>query len=221
MLKGLPLDEAQVWSAEIEHIPAEVRRLEAELYQTRWFDYWGLLPLQATHKFALAYCQAYQDAYAHSYDLEASRHQKPLRVDSLIGSPDLVALTRARQAADSFGCKYEYYLSRAFKRCFERCWRYLPRPNQLYSEELVMDVRDQWEADKAQSLQLASPAVNDCAHPAHDAYHLYLVEQIKNRGEPVGVIARLVYRAHLLPEHVAQEHFSAELMERAASFYQP
>lgn len=210
------------WVIELSVIPPELREDEAELMQKRWFDYRDLLPAQATELFANTYVEIYRDMYGAFIDIRDAEEIKPLTGVDLFESPDLLPFWRARQAADSLGCKYDFYLRFAFKRFVERGWRYFPRPNQLYGEELVLDIADSWEEAKRCMLYLAKSYRFDPAgyfgHPDQDAYHAYLVEQIKAREHQHMLLARLVFKEGVLPLERAQNEFSADVLKRAQFF---
>lgn len=210
------------WILELSKIPQELRDEEPKLMQTRWFDYRHLLPAQATELFALTYVDVYRELYAQMQDMRIAGRVKPLLNDEIFESPDLLPFWRARQAADSIGCKYDFYLRFAFKRFWDRGWRYLPRPNQLYGEELILDIHDAWEEAKRCVLHLArlqrfQPGHYD-GHPDQDAYHAYLIEQIKSREHQHMLLSRLVFREKVLPLDRAQNAFSADVLKRAQFF---
>lgn len=207
------------WMLELAHIPAELREDEAALQSSRWFDYRHLLPAQATLLFATTYEEVYREKYAQLRDYRDAHKVAPLRGQDIFKSTDLLPLWRARQAADRIGCRYDFYLRFAFDRAWERGWAYMPRPNQLYGEDLVLDVADAWAELRRASLQLARSERFKMAryngHPDQDAYHDYLIEQVRDREHPHLVLARLIYREKCLPAELAGEQFGSEVLRRA------
>ena len=210
------------WLLEIAKIPQDLREPEPELLTRRWFDYRDLMPAQLTSLFANRYEVAYREAYARIMDARASENVSPLMGRDVFESPELLPIWRARQAADQIGCKYDFYLNFAFKRFFERGWRYMPRPNQLYGEELILDANEAWQETTRASLQLANRKrflpEQYVGHPDQDAYYAYLVQQVAQREHRHMVLSRLVFREKILPLAVASEHFSADDLTRAESF---
>lgn len=210
------------WLIEVAKVPQELRDDEPELMQTRWFDYRDLLPAQATYAFAEQYDIAYREAYARTRDYRDAGKIRPIVTLDISEGSDFLSFWRARQAADKIGCKYDFYLRFVMNRFLERGWKYLPRPNQLYGEELVMDIADAWVEVLRCSLQLAMQprfgAGEYVEHPDQDAYHLFLVEQIKKREHRYMLIARLVFKEGVLPVAVASRFFSIDDLNRAKNF---
>lgn len=216
------LTRDDLWLLEVAKVPQELRDDEAELMQSRWFDYRDLLPSQATYLFADTYVSAYREAYSKARDYRVADEVAPLLVLDIFNSADLLPFWRARQAADRIGCKYDFYLRFVMNRYLERGWGYLPRPNQLDGEEVALDVADAWSELLRCTLQLAvKPDFQPGSYrslPDQDAYHLYLVEQIKKREHHHMVLSRLVFKNRVLPLDVAMNHFSADVLKRAQFF---
>ena len=107
-------------------------------------------------------------------------------------------------------------------RCWERGWSYIPRPNQLYSEELRLDIADSWAKERSSSLQLANQlrfkTESYVGHPDQDAYHRYLFDEIQKREHKHLAIARVVYKEKMLSEELAASRFGSDLMLRAKKF---
>lgn len=219
---GSTISRDDSWLLEIAHIPQELREQEAELGQSRWFDYRDLLPAQATYLFADFYDVVYREFYAMTRDYESAETVMTRIKEDVFASSELISFWRARQEADRIGCRYDFYLRFIFKRVWDRGHRMLPRPNQLYGEELVLDIKDAWEHTIAVTLQKASkPRFMQNAfvgHPDQTAYYTYLVEQIKKREHPYMLLARLVFKEKVLPEKIAGEHFGGDVLNRAKSF---
>lgn len=207
------------WLLELAHIPDDMRQDESLLQTSRWFDQRHMLPAQATYRFAAEYQAAYRDSYAEMRDYRKAESATPLVHEDIFKGADLLPLWRARQEADRIGCRYDFYLRFVFRRCWDRGWHYLPRPNQLYGEELTLDVKDAWETLRKASLQLASEprfrVGNYEGHPDQDSYHQYLIEQVKDRVQQHLVLARLIYREQMLPAEVAASHFGAGALNDA------
>jgi hypothetical protein len=200
-------------------IPQKFRDNEADLRGSRWFDYRQMNPVEATYLFAGEYRQATKTWHAKVRDLPSAERARGFVPDDLFASKELIAMWLARQAADKIGCKYDFFLNYAFKNFTERGWRWLPRPNQLYAEELVLDIETGWRVECAASLQLASdPFYHADAYaglPEQDAYHEYVVAQIKQREHHYLTLSSVVYARKALPEAVALVHFPEAVVKRA------
>jgi len=209
---------------EINLIPEELRVEEAELMMSRWFDYRDLLPAQATLLFAERYEAIYRETYAKTRDLNKAETIELVLVSNLFKSTELIPTWRARQAADRIGCKYDFYLREVFKRIWDRGWRYLPRPNQLYGDEMMSDIKEVWKLETLCSLQLAQSqrfkVASFVGHPDQVAYYDYLVAEIKRREHPHLSLARVVFRDKVLPLEIAGEHFGGDVLRRAHIFGQ-
>lgn len=219
---SMSLTRDDSWLLELANIPKELREEEAALMQSRWFDQRDLLPAQATYYFTNRYDVIYREHFAMMRDRDGAKEAMTRVVDDVFKGSDLIPMWKARQEADRIGCRYDFYLYFVFRRIWDRGHRMLPRPNQLYGDELILDIKDAWEAVKQVSLQLASsPRFKPDAfigHPDQVAYHSYLVEQIKQREQQAKLIARLVFREGILPIEIASEHFDSETLRRAKFF---
>ncbi|MPS48566.1 hypothetical protein [Methylobacillus sp.] len=210
--------ESDIWLYELAHIPEELRVEEPALRTTRWFDYRDKLPLLLTQTFTDTYLRLYREEYARTRDEEYS-----VNVTGGLSTNDLIPLWHARQAADRLGMPYETYLRAVMKRAYEREWKYIVRPNQIYGEETFLDIRDIWDGLKRDILFLAqSPfyrTENYDGHPDQDAYHEYLISVVKLRAEPLMILTRLIHREKHLPEERASEAFGPELIADVKRYF--
>ena len=216
---GNNLSQREYWMAEMA-IHEQHREDEAGLQQSRWFDYRNMLPAQATYLFAAIYRQEYLEAYKRQVDIRTVDQVCPLPPD-VFKSGEITSIWLARREADRIGCKYEFYLRIAFARFAERGWKNLPRPNQLYAEELTLDIADAWRRRCREVLQLAESPFFACdayvAHPEQDAYHAWVVGQIKMREHKHLALAH-VLKNNVLPLELAGKEFGVDLIKRACHF---
>ena len=205
-------------------IPQGLRDEEAELRTTRWFDYRTMTPTEATYLFAAEYRHAYIEAFKRTRDIERAETVNPFTPEDIFDSRELTVMWQARQAADSIGCKYDFFLRFAFLRFEHRGWRFFPRANHLSSEELVLDARDAWKTVCRASLQVAvSPMYKSGAFdqlPEQNEYYTWLCDQVKQREHPYMALSQLVYTDHGLPEFFASQHFNEATMKRSKTFAQ-
>jgi hypothetical protein len=169
-------------------LPKEIRQDEICLFKSKWFDYRGLHPVKATYYFAHCFVVAYKRAYATTRDLEASKTIKPFRVDDVFNSSDINAVWRARQACDSAGVSYEFYVKHALEVCYKGGWRYLPRPNQIYSSAMIDEVTDAWEIYCKDILQIVKDQSQYGTKELSDWY----IRQLKFRASPAYSASKLI-----------------------------
>jgi len=121
---------------------------EAALMTTKWFDYRFMHFVESTYLFTRHYIDAYRRMYRKSIDhtgyrmgFTATNH------DFLNGSKTVrTGFLIARQRADEHGIPYWFYCDFAMKWAVEdRIWNMPPKPNQLYSAELIADMILAWE----------------------------------------------------------------------------
>lgn len=210
------------WLLEIARVPEELREAESKLTQSRWFDYRHLLPGQATQLFADRFEAIYAEMYAKLRDYRTAESVRIFQTE-VFDSPDFLSCWIARQAADEIGCDYDFYIRFALNRAWERGWRYIPRPNQLYNEALTADMKEAWIAESRFILKLAKHERFKLGayegHPDQDAYHEYLIAQVTQREQKHMVLGRLLHKEHCLPEALAIERFGSELVGKANGYY--
>lgn len=201
-------------AAEIFVDPSDLT--EDQLSELKWFDYRVLTPELATELFTTAYGVIFREFYGKVVDYATVGHAQPFPKGV---AEELHYLNQARQAADSIGCRYDFYLRAAFWRFVNRGFADLPRPNQLYAEEVILDVRDVWTAQKNAELQLAKHHTftvdNHTGSALQLAYCDYLIDQIKRRALPHLALATVVFTRRQLPFDFALQHFGPEILKRA------
>lgn len=211
-------------SLALTKVPEHLRESEAELRQTRWFDYRFMTPAEATYLFAAEYRHAYIEAFKRSRDIRKANEIRPFQPDDIFASKELNAMWQARQAADSIGCKYDFYLRFAFLRFEHRGWRFFPRANHLSAEELILDARDAWAVECRASLQVARLPIYQAAQfdqlPEQREYYDWLCAQVKMREHQHLALSGLVYENGVLPEAIALEHFGEKILQKARIFLQ-
>lgn len=215
---GSSISVADSCVLEMRSIHENHRVDEAEAQSKRWFDYRLMTPAQATYLFAEMYRVEYLEAYKRTVDLETGDEICPFAPTDIFKSKDLTAMWLARQSADLIGCKYDFFARFSFVRFADRGWRNLPRPNQLYGEELVLDIRDAWEKRCREILQFASsPFYKENAyvgHPYQVAHREWVVEQIKQREHPHLALSRAL-REHVIPQAYAEQALGEGVLKRA------
>lgn len=210
------------WLLEIARVPDNLREIEPKLTKSRWFDYRHMLPAQLTQLFADRYAHHYRQMYAKLRDKDTAGGVQVFKTE-IFSSPELLPVWLARQAADAFGCEYDFYIRYAFERAFENGWRYIPRPNQLYGDSLSIDAMNAWAIEQRASLRLAKheryQAHSYEGHPDQDDYHDYLIRQVAQREQKHLVLGRLLHKDKHLIESAAIEGLGEGIVRRANELY--
>ncbi|WP_374335562.1 hypothetical protein [Methyloversatilis sp.] len=213
------LPDAASWEGEINLIPEELRVEEAALMGTRWFDYHDLLPGQATVLFALTYNLVAQRFWEKTQDADNPMKCPAVITQGLMVTQCEAALWRARQEADRLCCRYEFMIEFVFERFLSRGLHFTPRPNQMYSEEILLDLKDAIATQRSVLLETAKNefflASNYVGDEAQDRYRTYLIDYVKSRerGRQHGILSRLISDGSLTHEFVEQ-FFEPEVMSR-------
>lgn len=216
-----PLSKRDYWLLEMNHIHAAHRADETEVQSKRWFDYRRMTGAEATYLFAEHYRHQYLESYKQTKDIRTVDSIAPFAPADIFESNDLTSMWLARQAADSICCKYGFYLHHVFNVFTTRGWQNLPRPNQIYSEELVMSVNTAWQKRCSEILQIAEheffSAPSYISHPDQLDYYEWLIAHIKMRENKHIAISGLLER-NILPKEIVIESFGLEVYKRALMF---
>ncbi len=206
----------------LTRVDPSMRVAEAVLFNRRWFDHRHLHPVQATYLFAHEYAEAVKRAYVRQKDIRTLDKVKGFDVAGLFASRELTAMWRARQAFDAIGCRYEYALDFIMKRFCDRGWKIFPRPNQLYAEEIVLDVRDAWRAECKAKTQLAKHerflAENFVGHSDQRAYQAWQIDQVKTRGGNRAMLLGRLLQERALTEDTVREAFGEAVLAQSRRF---
>lgn len=217
------ITKAQSWRLELQFVPEELRVKEPELQRTRWFDYRESLPGQLTYLFLQAYIEVYREWYARIRDVNEATQIPVVHFDDLFTSRELLFFWNARQVADEIGCDYWFYIRFAFDRAIERGWKYLPRPNQMYGDELKADAHNAWQETIVTQLRLPKSALYKAENfknlPEQADYYEYLEKMVANRQQKHMVLSRLIYREGAISEEHAIKIFGAELVRQATLLF--
>lgn len=205
--KQLSADDLELRA--LTRIPPQTRSNEAMLFGTKWWDYRMMHPTSATYLFAHCYEIAIRDNYAKTKDVNEA-----VTLDVWKGERDIfkraidtMSFWRARQFCDRIGVRYDFALRYAMNRSADRGWTMFPRPNQLYEESLVLDVRDAWQSHTKNVFETAKHPdylfSNDRGLEHQRAYRTWLVERCKTRQRPQAPLARCFREGQLDPAQVA------------------
>jgi hypothetical protein len=216
------------------HIPKPHIKDVAAVYEKRWWDYRRLAPGHSFYLFAHHYYKASRTA-ARKMIGEHSRGKTFEKKRALLG-PALVEMTaetiwerdqahvtgiwKSMLVADALGIPYPEFCRMACQVAFDRLWERLPRPTQLYSDNLAVFVMDEWDSLKKSRFVAATHPVFDVAsydgRRMQDDYRAYAIEQITNLdSNRVTALANVLFFRPQLPVDLAKQHFPDQLIERA------
>lgn len=215
------------------HVPKKLQGFDPDLFQTKWFDYRRMTPVQATCAYIKAYTKVYREIYARDIDHERAKHVQPTTVTGLFAAlanndakakRKLSGFWRGRQVADALGMPYELYIEHAFTYRMRRWQRaYLPQPEHLYHEFDVEKIQELWEELQAGRLYLPEdPAFlvqNYQDIPYQNDFHEWLFKQAKLRGDEAYTLANLIEK-DLMPIDKVANRIEPSLYERVESYLQ-
>lgn len=188
----------------IQKISPALFKEETSLYQTKWWDYRHLHPVEATYEFANEYLAAYRRVIQRRIESEVAKRIFPVKgMKDIFNDAKDIQITgfwKARQMADRIGCPYSFYCSEALLYGDKRDWAFLPKPTQMYSTQrkfetdpsLVESIAAAWNDKKANSVVHSSLSQFDLAN-----YNEQRV-QIEHQESLVSQIQGKKHKQHLL-----------------------
>jgi hypothetical protein len=184
---------------------------EASLATTRWFDYRQMHPTTATYYFAHLYRLQTQRFYAATIDEDSAQDVRAFTPDDIFFSRYLTAMWNARRMCDEHGLPYDMLLRFAQERFIARMQHQFPRPNQLYGEEVELDILPFWQAQIARQITYAKSArfrMSQYKGEVVQAQHIrFVIEQVRRREGPHHrLLARLV-KEDVLSLHLVASNF--------------
>jgi hypothetical protein len=205
----------------LKYSTSSVMKQEADLYRTKWFEYRMWHPVRATYYWANCYVEASRRFCAQNFDVEKAKTAKIISHEDIFQTRDAAAATIARQALDRIGCRYEWAMFFMTKRFSDRGWFAMPRPNQLYGEELTLDIADAWALECNASLQFPKDTAFQARDgklqtPVQSEYVDWVVQQVRARGtDQWRSVSRLLSEG-ILTQTLAEHHFGPDTTRRAA-----
>lgn len=217
------------------HVPRKQIAEVADIYDRRWWDYRRLAPGHSFYLFAHHYYRGTKIAAKKMISERAKGFTREGCIMFGLEGPALVemdagglwdrdqahitGLWKAMLVADALGIPYGEFVRLACKVAVDRLWRRLPRPSQLYSDNLAVYVMEEWDALRASRFFAAQHPIFDIANydgrPMQDAYRDYLIEQVKKVDGKAPALASVLYFRPQLPLDLAQQHFPKQLLDRA------
>jgi hypothetical protein len=215
--EDLTFDDCELLAfAKVAH---RYRESEAALFGLKWFDYRWWHPVKCTYYYAHCYERAVRDAYAKTKDKNTAASVEAFASPNVFELPsEVVGLWRARQGCDLMGVRYDFALRFAFNRFSDRGWMIFPRPNQLYGQEFLLDLRDAWAEECRHTLQMVAHPFYKTryfnGHPNQVAYRDWLIVQAKRRDQPHRVLSRML-EANLIHSDFAGHALGLDTLKRA------
>lgn len=201
-------------------------RGELELFDTKWFDYRMMHPLDAT----VLFCEAYKRAYSQimrthgRVDYVTAQFRTGLkRVPYTAQGPSVrTSLWKARQTADERGVDYDYFCSTILSIAASREWGELPRPQHMWQEDLLAIFAEKL-LNRSMTRLMGSDnpwfsTENYCGHEVQDAHRAHIFDQLENRVANRTLAIWSAVRAHQwIDEQAARLRFPEETA-RACAF---
>lgn len=192
-------------------VPSRFQKDELGLYQSKWFDYQRMSPVQATCEYISIYGNVYRDIYAQEIDFERAKHVAvPTRTSlalelgkgSTRAKQTFSGLWRGRQVADAMGIPYDVYIERAFSYRMRRWQRVqMPRPQHLYHEYDVEKIQMHWNDLQGQTLRLPEdPAFKAAEYrgiPYQKRFREWLLSRASARHDRTCFINEMIERGFL------------------------
>lgn len=234
---GAALPAARIEAMIAANVPKVHIEDVASVFETRWWDYRKMAPGHSFYLFAHHYyagcrsaarnflaekanLRSYQDDKSRAFNLVGASLGQ-MQVED-IWSKDQAHITgvwKAMLVADAFGIPYDVYVRLACRIALQRLWKRLPRPSQLYSDNLAAAVVEEWEALKLERPTFAKHPIyaeeNYMGLDLQDAYREWLIEHIENQKDKLSAIMIAVYHSRQIPEAMALQHFPPQLVNRA------
>lgn len=195
------------------------RENEADLLRSRWFDYQDMHPVHATYLFAHHYKQQTRKFVETYIDVRTAEDARAFVPDDIFLSRDLTGMWLARREADKHGLPYDFVMEHSMNVFIAKLFHRFPRPNQLYAEELYMDLTDLWRARLSREVIFSRKerfkVRSWCGDLAQARHVNFIVSQIKARPAPhIGLLARMFYEGVLSPSLVSSR-FDQEVINLA------
>lgn len=192
---------------------------EAGLYKAKWFDYRPLHHTAATLLFASFYRDEHIRAHAKWFDAESA--YPGLSVDhEKIKPADFTSLWKGRQAADSYGIPYGFYIKAAMTAVMrEKMYKRVPRPNQLYASHIIQAAAESWDDYTRRRFVMAEDkfyVFDGQEHDDRDEHASWILSQARNRANPQYALSEALGAGFLLPEQIENEFGTATYFKTRA-----
>lgn len=209
----------------VNHVEkARLQAQERALYGNKWFDYRFMHETLATFLFARAYGQVAKTIYGRHIDVRRVQWFQALKNEDVfrLAVPVQTGLWRARQFADALGMPYELYIEIAMERLMRYKRPFLPRPQQLYSDDAVQAARDGWHEYQGAKLYVATDVryrnryYRGWVH--QDDHRKWVIDQLARRPDPASMIATYLWKYPVITPELVVNRWGSDMLARAHSF---
>lgn len=219
----------------LRYIPINLLQEEAELNDTKFWDYRFMHPTQATQHYAECYSAALKRAVSRRTDIWVGLNMKGLKKPVIfeLTQRQVNGFWRGRQMADRIGCPYDFYCEHAMQFADKARMTFLPTSSQMYTQtvperlkglpSLVEYVVERWVARTSHSTFYATHEAylseNYCSGPEQNGYLNFLFNKIKRSNCPEGVLLTVMEKGQITREQVlfAFPKTGHDLLRRAVS----
>lgn len=203
-------------------IPHERLECERTLFSHKWFDYRFMSPALATYYYAHCYRGVYRRIWERHLDRKSAQYAKGIKTEDVFDDANtLSACWRGRQVADALGVPYDLYIELAMTKAMSWQRKYLPRPQQLYSDQIIEAVKEGWDdRTKGRFFVATDPRYRLdqwAATPAQLAHESWAATQIARRtpGTRAHLLHKHLWVDPIIREDFAVDRFGEEEVERA------
>lgn len=218
----------------IRFIPIKLLQEEAELNDTKFWDYRFIHPTQATQLYAECYSAALKRAVSRRTDLWKGLNMKGLKKPIIfeLDSRSITGFWKGRQMADRIGCPYDFYCEHAMQFADKARMHFLPSSSQMYTRtvperlqglpSLVEYVVERWVARTSHSTFYASHEAylseNYVGGQEQNQYLNFLFGKIKGSSVPAGVLSTIMDKGQVTRDQImsAFPKTGNDLLRRAA-----
>lgn len=195
---------------------------EAALFETKWFDYRYLHPMQATELFLDMYRNVYRQAWGMRFDISTRELKHGVAKGFLfdLKPTQITTLWQARQKADQMGLPYFLFcFYTIYHLLLKGMYKRMPQPNQLIKSGALKAAKKKW-ADFLSGGRVFVSRVpqyrveNFRGDAPQNAHHEWIKQQVKNQPNPHTCIPDIL-ASRLMSLEQAQKYFPKTWLELA------
>ena len=209
----------------INRVPKKERSVETKLMTTKWFDYRLMHPMYATYYFYHLYVKEYQAYWAKTINFEAAPFIYPFKGEArldFLKAREAMSIWRLRQAADTLGIRYEFFIKTAFNKMYRMIagGRVIPpRPSMFNKEDFIADIYVAWLDNCKATLQFACSPYFQVVNFDHSLiqreHERFMVEQVKQRSVPYYSLSACLHTYELISIETAVQNFDQQTLQMA------
>lgn len=219
----------------LKYVPINLLQEEAELNDTKFWDYRFMHPSQATQYYAECYAAALKRAVSRRTDLWAGIMMKGLKKECIFELPagSITGLWKGRQMADRIGCPYDFYCEHAMLFADKARMHFLPVTTRMYARTVpkhqegrlsqVEYIVERWVARTSHSTFYATDEAFSTEFyvegQEQNKYLNFLFSKVKGSSCPAGVLSTILEKGQMTKQQVmfAFPKTGEDLFRRAVS----